>query len=1081
MRKILVFFFIFGGALAQEEKHHHHHHHHHHHKQNEEKKENSFQADVANLPVLADDVSGENSGESHVETAKTKSKLGAKKNDEGNEEAKSAGPVGLAESSAGAGASGPSEPSGQSGTSEKSEISGNVNKQSDNGNVETAGDTVETPQEDAGTGERKNTGRKNKQGDGPMLKLKGAMKEKVAAAMAEITKLEREEEKEKAEEAREEEEREEDERKNTERKYKQGDSPMLKLKGGKKEKVAAAMAGITKLEREEEKEKAEEAREEEEREEDERKNTERKYKQGDGPKMKRKGGKKEKVAAAIAKISASEREEAEEEAEEKREEEEREEGERLMSKDRKKEKEAAAKADKEENEEEAREGKAREAQEREEEKRQGDPDDKATIDNDINDEMEQMAEMESEGDRKAEEEEEKEEEQEKELDKVKKIQEEKRRNAEQSNFGKSYREAMKRRFFGKSRSRIDTYPALSTSGKASQALPVVVQQQQKQHQQQQQQQQAAEKKLKEGEEVSANSDKASSPSVIEEFANIAKDIHESKSDKTTAASKESPKSERTESGNGEGSAADAETEEKGGEHAKAEGTGGEATPAGEEKGGGAAAEGKSGESDAGSGSAEIKRRIDRDYRTLHHLLSRLNHRQKDRNLGAIANVLSKSIVDTRLSSLGESIVPRNSANYKKAAVERVEAVDREDDEEVKKKTWWEKAIKKLKTKTNAASPEDKRDIIFDSMAKLLLKNCEPQDPVNCFVLGLTEKNVAEWHAAGKEEPKDSIQKGEPKIAAMLWDLWKFDFIALISSQNDTDHAAGVLLYEELRQWGTTFDAIFVENDNCTVLPEQLIDMWKCVKCIRQNGSSRWYLDSTTDYNVCIKHEHDMEKEAAKCGKEIMELKKNTTLFLSCLHGVSYRAMLAAGQLRAFIEKLLLRLDDVLSSIERDRGDSVFRLLKGRNIGNDEDGNCKNKPENLQSIEETCIFCQDKMWILKDDAVFKDCFTGSRSKCGPVCIYTIVALVIAFLLIILIIALVIVPMCRKGGKKSQGKGSSNQNENARVSNRNQSNFDDDFPPEEERSLNSNSNVNKILGLLDKQDPKGSYEKLSASPN
>ena len=103
-----------------------------------------------------------------------------------------------------------------------------------------------------------------------------------------------------------------------------------------------------------------------------------------------------------------------------------------------------------------------------------------------------------------------------------------------------------------------------------------------------------------------------------------------------------------------------------------------------------------------------QRRIDRDYRTLHHLLSRLNHRQKDRNLGAIANVLSKSIVDTRLSSLGESIVPRNSANYKKAAVERVEAVDREDDEEVKKKTWWEKAIKKLKTKTNAASPEDKR-------------------------------------------------------------------------------------------------------------------------------------------------------------------------------------------------------------------------------------------------------------------------------------------------------------------------------------------------------------------------------------
>ena len=93
---------------------------------------------------------------------------------------------------------------------------------------------------------------------------------------------------------------------------------------------------------------------------------------------------------------------------------------------------------------------------------------------------------------------------------------------------------------------------------------------------------------------------------LQEFANIAKDIHESKSDKTTAASKESPKSERTESGNGEGSAADAETEEKGGEHTKAEGTGSEATLAGEEKGGGAAAEGKSGESDAGSGSAEIK-------------------------------------------------------------------------------------------------------------------------------------------------------------------------------------------------------------------------------------------------------------------------------------------------------------------------------------------------------------------------------------------------------------------------------------------------------------------------------------------
>ena len=60
------------------------------------------------------------------------------------------------------------------------------------------------------------------------------------------------------------------------------------------------------------------------------------------------------------------------------------------------------------------------------------------------------------------------------------------------------------------------------------------------------------------------------------------------------------------------------------------------------------------------------------------------------------------------------------------------------------------------------------------MGNLLLKHCEPQDPVNCFVKQLTGKNVSEWHAAGKEDPKDSIQKGEPKIATMLWDLWKFE-------------------------------------------------------------------------------------------------------------------------------------------------------------------------------------------------------------------------------------------------------------------------------------------------------------------
>merc|ERR1719370_1275736 len=100
--------------------------------------------------------------------------------------------------------------------------------------------------------------------------------------------------------------------------------------------------------------------------------------------------------------------------------------------------------------------------------------------------------MESEEDRKAEEEEEKEEQEEKELEKVKKVQEEKLRNAEQSNFGKSYRDAMKRRFFGKSRSRsrIDTYPKVSANyqPKTSQTMRAGVQQRP-------QQQQAAEKKL----------------------------------------------------------------------------------------------------------------------------------------------------------------------------------------------------------------------------------------------------------------------------------------------------------------------------------------------------------------------------------------------------------------------------------------------------------------------------------------------------------------------------------------------------------------------------------------------------------
>lgn len=223
----------------------------------------------------------------------------------------------------------------------------------------------------------------------------------------------------------------------------------------------------------------------------------------------------------------------------------------------------------------------------------------------------------------------------------------------------------------------------------------------------------------------------------------------------------------------------------------------------------------------------------------------------------------------------------------------------------------------------------------------------------------------------------------------------------------------------------------------------------------------------------------MKTESAKCNKDLLELRKNTTLFQSCLHGVSYRAMLATGYLRSFVEKLLLRLSEVLNGLEQDRGDSVFRLLKGRNIGNDEDGKCATKPKNLISIDKNCVFCQDKMWILKDDATFTKCYRGPESgsgKCGPVCIYSIIAITIAIILIILLIVLVILPMCKKMAAEK------NKNQNASRKNRNENNKakkEDDFASEDESNLNSNFiQLNKVLGFLEQKASKDSYEKLTA---
>jgi len=553
----------------------------------------------------------------------------------------------------------------------------------------------------------------------------------------------------------------------------------------------------------------------------------------------------------------------------------------------------------------------------------------------------------------------------------------------------------------------------------------------------------------------SSKEKSLSPNVIDEFADIAKDMHDSKTGNTavSTAADAKPKAKGVDESSPDAAAGDAEAGQAGQENEAS----GEAAPAGNDD--------SASKAESGEGGVKQLGRIDRDFRSLHHLLQRLN-RRRDRRMqsplavGAPAQAAlsppaqapaARAVVNTLLGSSGGS---------KKALPALIEADAREDadteDAEVRadadaaagggaagaepaKPTWADEVINLMKPEIEKLKADEQgmRAKINEAMQGLINGDCTPSDPVSCFVKALTGKTTRQHYKNNKDANKPTVAQAEPKIAEWLWEHFKYQLLHALSSTKSKDQAAGVELLEELREWADKFGAPLVKANNCTVLPEDLRELWKCVKCTRINGSSIWSLDSTTSYRICIKTTHDSKKEAAHCEKEILELKKNTTLFLNCLHGVSYRAMLATGKLRGFVEKLLKKLAPVVKDLEEDRGNSVYRLLKGRKIGDDGGGKCSKPPAYLSPIDKKCLFCQDKMWIMKDEAKFTTCNVKDSTGfvCGPVCIYTIVSVTIAVILIILIIALVLVPMAKKkrgGGDNANANANANENSNAKKS-------------------------------------------------
>ena len=552
----------------------------------------------------------------------------------------------------------------------------------------------------------------------------------------------------------------------------------------------------------------------------------------------------------------------------------------------------------------------------------------------------------------------------------------------------------------------------------------------------------------------SSKEKSLSPNVIDEFADIAKDMHDSKSGNVAVST-----------------AADAKPKAKGVDESSADAAAGDADQSGQAEAGQAAPEsevsGEAASAGSGDGASKAKNseggvkqlgRIDRDFRSLHQILQRLNRRQRDRRMQSPLAVGAQVPAAPAQAPAARAVVNAlmgSSGGSKKASPALIEADAREDDEDTEmradadaaaaggaagaagakpaKPTWADKLIDEMKPKIEELKADKKgmRAKINEAMKDLIDGDCKPADPVSCFVKALTGKTTKQHFDEDKDTNKPFPAEAEPKIAEWLWEHFKYQLMHALSSSKTKDQAAGVELMEELREWADKFGAPFEKANNCTELPASLVDLWKCVKCTRINGSSIWSLDSTTSYRICIKTPHNQKDEAAHCEKDILELKKNTTLFLNCLHGVSYRAMLATNKLRGFVEKLLKKLAEVVKDLEEDRGNSVYRLLKGRKIG-DDDGKCSKPPAYLKPIDKKCLFCQDKMWIMKDEAKFTTCnIKDSGFVCGPVCIYTIVSVTIAVILIILIIALVLVPMCKKkGGGGDDANANANENSNAK---------------------------------------------------
>ena len=236
-----------------------------------------------------------------------------------------------------------------------------------------------------------------------------------------------------------------------------------------------------------------------------------------------------------------------------------------------------------------------------------------------------------------------------------------------------------------------------------------------------------------------------------------------------------------------------------------------------------------------------------------------------------------------------------------------------------------------------------------------------------------------------------------------------------------------------------------ETDDCVALPELLKtrftkNWWKCIVCKREWGSSFWTLDDHSNWEYCtypkwprdgkVKHQHSLQTELQRCryGSDIivdLQLGNDTKRLRDCLLGLPHRAMLYEGTFKDFFKAVVKELPRLLDHISAERGEIVYQFLRERKVTaeDNDDGKCDTKPQHLKSINDTCISCLDKTWIVHKSATFAGCDanyipptttppsttasveSSSGGGCGTGCIIGIVVGVVVLVVIIVVGAIV----------------------------------------------------------------------------